>query len=208
MRQIDSDSFNKLVLEQIYKIKDIVMNKITIENIQYLSSEVLESARDTLAYYEDKNIEFGNNVNVNGIEIEKLDKMLRYLKLRKKNIHVVKKDLVYDSTNVIESDDGPVFKTRIKPPDYFDGRQSFFKITQGQYPGTGSDIEITPGNYGTQAFKMFSTWINNDGQRYEYNVTRNKREVIVTIRPNNDTGDFFDESDLFYRIFGVFWRLV
>ncbi len=208
MRKIDSDSFNKVVLEQIYKIKDIVMNKISIDNVQYFDSSILESARNTLAYYEDKTLEYGKDVNVNSVELDKLDKMLRYLKLRKKRTSVVKRDLIYSSNYVTESDDGPVFKTRIKPPNEYDGRQSFFRITQGQYPGLESDIDVSPGNYGTSSTRMFSTWINNDGQRYEYNVTRNKREVIVTVRPNNDTSGFVDEKDLFYRILGVFWRLV
>jgi hypothetical protein len=200
MRKIDSDSFNKEVLQQIYKIK-AALDKVSSENVHYFDSDVLEKARSTLQLYEDKNIKFDFNSNVNSIEMNKIRKMIDYLKVRKTSLSTVS-NLIDLSENSIAG--APMnIDTKVKVPKYYDGRRSFFYVVY-TYPSSGSD----PGEYPGIIPKnhTWERWIDPDlsnSQRIKYTIMRNKNEVTLRLMADDDS-----LRTAYIRYFGIFWRQI
>jgi hypothetical protein len=200
MRKIDSDSFNKEVLQQIYKIK-AALDKVNSENVHYFDSDVLEKARSTLQLYEDKNIKFDFNSNVNSIEMNKIRKMIDYLKVRKTSLSTIS-NLIDLSENSITGASMNI-DTKVKVPKYYDGRRSFFYVVY-THPFSGSD----PGEYPGIIPKnhTWERWIDPDlsnSQRIKYTIMRNKNEVTLRLMADDDL-----LRTAYIRYFGIFWRQI
>lgn len=210
MRKIDSDSFNRQVLEQIYEVKS-ALNKITPENIKYFDADVLEKARSALKIYENKDIRFASNANVNSIEMDRINKMLTYLKVRKTKISVVTSTIPLSDSRVSTSDtnffDNDI---RVDVPKYFDGRRSFFTVALGNTFVDGTDNEETYAFLPSQSNYRLQKWLdpdNSDSQKIKITIARNKTDIKIRLLSDSTYLDNIND-DYFIRYFGIFWRQV
>lgn len=120
MRKIDSDSFNKKILNKIKELNDLV-KRISPENMQYFDAKLVNSAESYTKVLEE--CSWDSDSNFNGIELGKIKDMLKYLKSTKRKFYI-KRDMLRVPRGVLDKKKAEGRITIDIPEDY-DGRSSF-----------------------------------------------------------------------------------
>ena len=207
MRAIDSDSFNKKVWEQIERIKYIIENRITPENIKYFDGEIIKYARDLLANEDYLKIDWSANSNVNSYELSKLRQMIDYLKHSQTQRYLIGDSVSIpsyrDRANTGDFTSKINIEKIIRIPKNYDGRNSFW--TYSIIAEDGSGQVITPEFFANNGMNCDES---NDCKTSTILISKRKSDVKVSISiPNEETTTFSAGLTARVDFMGLVWRL-
>ena len=128
-RKLDTTTFNKALAEKLEKLKGLVDRHITPENISTFSPMFLKKVNGLLS----STYQWSDYSNINGIEVDKLNKMIMYLKSGKTEVVALLTDQVY-----VEDEH---FEWSIDVPEGFDGRRAILIPGRGASPARGATMD-------------------------------------------------------------------
>jgi len=209
MRAVDSDSFNKKVWDQIEKIKYIIENRITPENIKHFDGTILKYARDLLANEDYLKVDWSHNSNVNSYELSKIRQMIDYLKTSQTQQLVVGGTInigYYKDRSTGTTTERKRFLSidkLITIPENYDGRNSFWF-----YYTLGGNLQIiTPTSVINNG--MNYNILETDGKAATLTIDRRKTDALVRLKiPNGGNTDAQLWGNGLVNIFGLVWRLL
>ncbi len=183
-RKIDATAYNRQLVDAIEKLKRVVEEKITPENIHFFSPQFIKRLEKTYNHL------FDDSGMVNSIDNYKFNSLIRHLKTNKVKY--------YRSYNIFSDLDVTNFNIRLEVPEKFDGRNSFvlpfFKYV-------GSNV--------SQKFESNKAYRSNKC-REDLKIIRNESFIKITdeyIDKNDPDYDGYDKS-VTMLLFILFWRYV
>ena len=146
-RRIDSDSFNKEVLNQVNRLK-IALTNITPDNVKYFDNNLIRKARGVVNSVDE--YKWGGNSTINSVSVKSINRLVDFLKIKKQEYLVLETFANrYEATHIV----GETSKTKpllmnafFDIPDKFDGRNSFvYYLVTEDLADTGKGDSIVTG---------------------------------------------------------------
>jgi len=207
MRQVKNASFNKELLQRINNLRELVTKNITPENVKFFDADIIRTTKTFLDNTE--SYSWNDNVNVNSIEMSKVNQIIRYLKKSKLEIRTFTQTVIADGErNTPFEEDGKYYlDLRAKQiiPEQFDSSNSFvipqLTIDKGTY---SEDISLSD-------FLNNQFYDSDNKSSAGFTITRNKDDIEVKVskKPDNTRMSYLisqGSATLKLKVVYILWR--
>ena len=207
MRQVKNASFNKELLQRINNLRELVTKNITPENVKFFDADIIRTAKTFLDKTE--SYSWNDNVNVNSIEMSKVNQIIRYLKKSKLEIRTFTQTVIADDErNTPFEEDGKYYlDLRAKQiiPEQFDSSNSFvipqLTVDKGTY---SEDISLSD-------FLNNQFYDSDNKSSAGFTITRNKDDIEVKVskKPDNTRMSYLisqGSATLKLKVVYILWR--
>ncbi len=207
MRQVKNASFNKELLQRINNLRELVTKNITPENVKFFDADIIRTAKTFLDNTE--SYSWNDNVNVNSIEMSKVNQIIRYLKKSKLEIRTFTQTVIADDErNTPFEEDGKYYlDLRAKQiiPEQFDSSNSFvipqLTVDKGTY---SEDISLSD-------FLNNQFYDSDNKSSAGFTITRNKDDIEVKVskKPDNTRTSYLisqGSATLKLKVVYILWR--
>lgn len=207
MRQVKNASFNKELLQRINNLRELVTKNITPENVKFFDADIIRTAKTFLDKTE--SYSWNDNVNVNSIEMSKVNQIIRYLKKSKLEIRTFTQTVIADDErNTPFEEDGKYYlDLRAKQiiPEQFDSSNSFvipqLTVDKGTY---SEDISLSD-------FLNNQFYDSDNKSSAGFTITRNKDDIEVKVskKPDNTRTSYLisqGSATLKLKVVYILWR--
>ena len=187
MRQVKNATFNKELLDRINRLKEVVENGVSPENIHYFNADLIRRARTLISLSDSP--AWLDNTNINSIDISRINQIVRYLKLNKV-------DFRQNSTTVDILSDENSFSYDFDVPDGFSPKNSFLLYD--------FDGEVKPQDIITKTYNES----DSDENTLKMAIVRDEKRVNFSIKSSKDFETIGYPSGLKIRMVILFWRYI
>jgi|SRR6056297_1795032 len=102
MRDIDNTAFNRELHRRIEMLRATIENNITPENIKYFDSSILRKSRVIIG--DDSGVRWGDNANVNGVEMSKPRQGISHLVKKGQSIGSIPVAFLFEELDDVSGD--------------------------------------------------------------------------------------------------------